>query len=114
MSLDQMSSPDYLLKKIQERRKREKKAKELETLTEPEIEWPPKRQHHTRPPSPRTKYVLIRNLSIALLNCAHDCRLSQRQMALIEMGMIQTAEDLPAFAQSLYGCSFAPRVSFAR
>jgi hypothetical protein len=26
-------------------------------------------------------------------------------MALIEMRMIQTEEDLPAFAQSLYGCS---------
>ncbi|KAI0299057.1 hypothetical protein B0F90DRAFT_663985 [Multifurca ochricompacta] len=61
-----------------ERRQREKKAKELR---EPDFEWPPKRKHHKRPLSPRTK-------------------LSQRQMALIELGMIQSADDLPAFAQS--------------
>jgi hypothetical protein len=42
-----------------------------------------------------------------MLNCAHDCRLFQRQIALIELGMIQSAEDLPAFAQSLYGFSIS-------
>jgi len=53
----QTRSPHCLFK-IQERRQREKNAKEREANSEPEFEWPPKRQHHTRPPSPRTKYVL--------------------------------------------------------
>jgi hypothetical protein len=40
-----------------------------------------------------------------MLNCVHDCRLLQRQIALIELGMIQTPEELPIFAQDLYGRS---------
>jgi hypothetical protein len=56
--LDQTRSPHCLFE-IQERRQREKNAKERDANSEPEFEWPPKRQHHTRPPSPRTKYVLI-------------------------------------------------------
>jgi hypothetical protein len=38
-----------------------------------------------------------------MLNCNY--RLCQRQIALIELGMIESPEDLPAFAQSLYGYS---------
>jgi hypothetical protein len=41
--------------------------------------------------------------SIVMLNCNY--RLCQRQIALIELGMIESPEDLPAFAQSLYGYS---------
>jgi len=48
---------------------------------EPEFEWPPRRRHHTRPPSPRTK-------------------LMQRSMALIALGLIQSSDDIPAFAQN--------------
>ena len=78
---------------------------EREANSEPEFEWPPKRQHHTRPPSPRTKYVLTTiqiPCSFIVLNRAHDCRLLQRQIALVELKMIQTPEDLPLFAQNLY------------
>ena len=57
MLLDQTGSLHCLFE-IQERRQREKNAKEREANSEAEFEWPPKRQHHTRPPSPRTKYVL--------------------------------------------------------
>jgi len=64
-----------------ERRERKRKAKEREALVEQPIEWPPKRTHHTRPPSPRTK-------------------LSQRQKALIELGMVTSPDDIPAFAQN--------------
>ena len=41
----------------QERRQQKRKAKEPATFTEPEFNWPPKRVHHKRPPSPGTKYV---------------------------------------------------------
>jgi len=34
-------------------------------------------------------------------NRTHDRRLGQRQMALIQLGMITSADDLPAFAQNL-------------
>ncbi|KAH9044878.1 P-loop containing nucleoside triphosphate hydrolase protein [Lactarius hengduanensis] len=65
-----------------ERRQHKRKAKERATLVEAEFDqWPPKRSHHKRPPSPRTK-------------------LGQRQVALIELGMIQSSDDLPTFAQS--------------
>ncbi|KAI9454269.1 P-loop containing nucleoside triphosphate hydrolase protein [Russula earlei] len=64
-----------------ERRQREKKANEREALVGHELEWPPKRKHHKPPPSPRTK-------------------LRQRQKALMELGMIQSPDDLPAFAQN--------------
>jgi hypothetical protein len=99
--LDQTRSPHCLFI-IQERRQR---AKEREPNSEPEFEWPPKRQHHTRPPSPRTKYVLTTipiPFPFIVLNLAHDSRLLQRQIALIELKMIQTPEDLPLFAQNLY------------
>lgn len=33
-----------------------------------------------------------------------NCRLGQRQVALIELGMIQSSDDLPTFAQNLYVC----------
>ncbi|KAI0255595.1 P-loop containing nucleoside triphosphate hydrolase protein [Lactifluus subvellereus] len=68
-------------RKVRERRQQARKAREREVSTESDFEWPPKRKHHKRPPSPRTKLV-------------------QRQMALIEMGMIQSADDIPTFAQS--------------
>jgi len=64
-----------------ERRQRDKKAKERKAPMEPEFEWPPRRRHHTRPPSPRTK-------------------LMQRSMALIALGLIQSSDDIPAFAQN--------------
>jgi len=64
-----------------ERRQLKKKAKEHQALVEQAFEWPPKRTHHTRPPSPRTK-------------------LSQRQKALIELEMITSPDDIPAFAQN--------------
>ncbi|KAI0270605.1 P-loop containing nucleoside triphosphate hydrolase protein [Gloeopeniophorella convolvens] len=63
-----------------EKREQAKKAKEKDGLKKPEIEWPPKRKHHKRPPSPRTKLV-------------------QRQVALIDLGLIQKYEDVPVFAQ---------------
>jgi hypothetical protein len=47
----------------------------------PEPEWPPRRKHHKAPLSPRSK-------------------LASRQMALIELGMINSPADLPVFAQS--------------
>ncbi|KIJ61227.1 hypothetical protein HYDPIDRAFT_97032 [Hydnomerulius pinastri MD-312] len=46
-----------------------------------EQQWPPKRKHHKAPPSPNTQ-------------------LASRQRALIELGMIRSALDLPALAQS--------------
>ena len=64
--LDQTRSPHCLFK-IQERRQREKNAKERDANSEPDFEWPPKRQHHTRPPSPRTKYVLTAILILCLI-----------------------------------------------
>ncbi|KAG2093025.1 P-loop containing nucleoside triphosphate hydrolase protein [Suillus cothurnatus] len=47
----------------------------------PEPEWPPRRKHHKAPLSPRSK-------------------LASRQVALIELGMINSPADLPVFAQS--------------
>ena len=41
-------------------------------------------------------------------NLTHGCRLSQRQKALIELGMIMSPDDIPAFAQNLYVCSCLP------
>jgi hypothetical protein len=105
--LDQTRSPHCLFN-IQERRQREKKAMEREANSELEFEWPPKRQHHTRPPSPRTKYVLTMipiPCPFIVLNRTLDGRLLQRQIALVELKMIQTPEDLPLFAQNLYGFS---------
>jgi hypothetical protein len=67
--LDQTRSPHCLFK-IQERRQREKKAMERDANSEPEFEWPPKRQHHTRPPSPRTKYVLNHDPNTVLFHRA--------------------------------------------
>ncbi|KAL5520387.1 hypothetical protein ACEPAG_9611 [Sanghuangporus baumii] len=46
---------------------------------EAEPEWPPRRRHHTRPLSPRSK-------------------LRSRQRALIDAGFISSASELPAFA----------------
>jgi hypothetical protein len=40
-------------------------------------------------------------------------RLVQRQKALIEMGMIQSVDDIPVFAQSLYVCPTVIRVIIA-
>ena len=103
-----------------ERRQRERKVKSQETLEEHGIEWPPKREHHTRPPSPRTKYVLPSRSHgfplFVVLNASMTRRLSQRQMALIELGMITSPEDIPTFAQNLYVscCPPSPRVSFSR
>ncbi|KAF8258164.1 P-loop containing nucleoside triphosphate hydrolase protein [Lactarius quietus] len=64
-----------------ERRQQKRKGKQQATLTEADFEWPPKRIHHKRPPSPRTK-------------------LGQRQVALMELEMIQSPDDLPTFAQN--------------
>ena len=36
-----------------------------------------------------------------MLILLRNCRLGQRQAALIELGMIQSSDDLPAFAQGL-------------
>ncbi|KAJ8590654.1 hypothetical protein M405DRAFT_766039 [Rhizopogon salebrosus TDB-379] len=47
----------------------------------PEPQWPPQRKHHKPPLSPQSK-------------------LASRQMALIELGMINCPADLPVFAQS--------------
>lgn len=47
----------------------------------PEPQWPPRRKHHKAPLSPQSK-------------------LASRQMALIELGMINSPADLPVFAQS--------------
>ncbi|KAI0744759.1 P-loop containing nucleoside triphosphate hydrolase protein [Earliella scabrosa] len=58
-------------KKAKQRRQSGKKS--------PEPEWPPRRKHHKPPPSPRSK-------------------LRMRQRALIEQGLLQTAEELPKFA----------------
>ncbi|KAH9976865.1 P-loop containing nucleoside triphosphate hydrolase protein [Lactifluus volemus] len=71
-----------------ERQQRAKKAKEREASAGSDFEWPPKRKHHKRPPSPRTKLRAFYH------------RLVQRQKALIEMGMIQSVDDIPVFAQS--------------
>ncbi|KAH9031884.1 P-loop containing nucleoside triphosphate hydrolase protein [Lactarius pseudohatsudake] len=66
----------------QQMKKARKESQGTATLVEVEFDqWPPKRSHHKRPPSPRTK-------------------LGQRQVALIELGMIQSSDDLPTFAQS--------------
>jgi DNA excision repair protein ERCC-6-like 2 len=98
-----------LKNKLQERRQREKKANSRETLKEPAIEWPPKRKHHTRPPSPRTKYVVSESSVViagsavfAILITLMNHRLDQRQVALIELGMITSPDDIPTFAQNLY------------
>ncbi|KAH9012859.1 P-loop containing nucleoside triphosphate hydrolase protein [Lactarius deliciosus] len=69
-----------LIRSEQERRQHKRKTKER-VEAEFDYQWPPKRSHHKRPPSPRTK-------------------LGQRQVALIELGMIQSSDDLPSFAQS--------------
>ncbi|OAX33766.1 hypothetical protein K503DRAFT_699906 [Rhizopogon vinicolor AM-OR11-026] len=47
----------------------------------PEPQWPPRRKHHKAPLSPQSKLAL-------------------RQIALIELGMINSPPDLPVFAQS--------------
>ncbi|KAH9953604.1 P-loop containing nucleoside triphosphate hydrolase protein [Russula dissimulans] len=85
---EEPSFPFEIYKK--ERRKREKKVNEQEAGTEPEFEWPPKRKHHKPPPSPRTKYATSLPSLLWVIG---------RLVALIELSMIQTPDDLPSFAQ---------------
>ncbi|KAI0060152.1 hypothetical protein BV25DRAFT_986960 [Artomyces pyxidatus] len=86
---DDILAPSHIEKErlktvIQEQRQQAKKAKQRKgspSKKSPEPEWPPRRKHHKLQPTPETK-------------------LMQRQMALIELGMIQTPSDLPIFAQN--------------
>ncbi|KAA1466811.1 hypothetical protein DENSPDRAFT_831699 [Dentipellis sp. KUC8613] len=66
---------------IKEKRKQARKAKEKKETPEksPEPEWPPRRRHHKPPPSPKSKLL-------------------QRQMALLDLGIIQSPGDLNQFA----------------
>lgn len=66
---------------LKEKRRQAKEAeqKKGDPDTPPQPEWPPRRRHHKPPPSPKSKW-------------------SMRQVALIDLGMIQTADDLPLFA----------------
>ncbi|KAH7924359.1 hypothetical protein BV22DRAFT_517474 [Leucogyrophana mollusca] len=61
--------------------KAEGKADTSQRSKTPEPQWPPKRRHHKAPPISNT-------------------RLLSRQMAMIELGMINSPDDLPVFAQT--------------
>ena len=88
-------------KLIQEKKKAAKKAKQRRQSGKksPEPEWPPRRKHHKPPPSPRSKCVSIDSIQTRLL--ISPPRLRMRQRALIEQGLLQTAEELPKFAHEL-------------
>ena len=56
----------------------------------------------TTQPQNQVRGLEVRAMLGVMLIFPGDCRLGQRQVALIELGMIQSSDDLPMFAQSLY------------
>ncbi|KAI0742679.1 P-loop containing nucleoside triphosphate hydrolase protein [Daedaleopsis nitida] len=83
-------------KLLEEKKKAAKKAKQRRQSGKektPEPEWPPRRRHHKRPLSPRSK-------------------LRVRQRALIEQGLLESPEDLPKFAQEFAQKSLDEQTTF--
>jgi len=60
----------------------------------------------TAQPQNQVRGPEVRAMLCVMLIFPGNCRLGQRQVALIELGMIQSSDDLPTFAQSLYVCPF--------
>ena len=56
----------------------------------------------TTQPQNQVRGLEVRGMLGVVLILPGNCRLSQRQVALIELGMIQSSDDLPTFAQNLY------------
>ncbi|KAF8797693.1 hypothetical protein BYT27DRAFT_7228846 [Phlegmacium glaucopus] len=61
-------------------RRRKSQAKEKGNGALPTVEWPPKRNHHKQPPKPADQ-------------------LASRHQALVQLGMINSPSDVPAFAR---------------
>ncbi|EGO02844.1 hypothetical protein SERLA73DRAFT_176268 [Serpula lacrymans var. lacrymans S7.3] len=83
--IEEERARNALKKKRQEKEaRRAQKSDNVDTATQPKVpapDWPPHRKHHSMPPSPKSK-------------------LASRQIALVELGMINNPTDLPGFAQT--------------
>lgn len=80
-------------------RKRKSQGKEKGGNEAPAIQWPPKRQHHKPPPRPTDQL----RLSNPRKKTSTDLifRLASRHQALVQLGMINSPSDVPAFARDL-------------
>ena len=89
--------------KLQKVRKRKSRIGSEKKEGSPKPQWPPKRRHHKPQPTPEQQCVSpFPSLAFLILVFSQICtRLNSRHRALIQLGMINSPEDVPAFARDL-------------
>ncbi len=90
----------FILFYFKKTRKRKSQAKEKEGNEAPAVQWPPKRQHHKPLPKP-TDQLRFTNLKEDWTSIDLAFRLASRHQALVQLGMINSPSDVPAFARDL-------------